>query len=209
MPKEDKAKIKMTVIQFETESENATLQENVRAITNTLIRALAPQPRGIQAPPPLPNGSGNNATNNGKHPEQGSLFDDTDNADAIDGELTPAASKPKAKSHSRQLPVPQPLELDLTSGDMPLKVFLEQKKPVGDNKRYLVIAYWLKKNLNINQIDMNHAYTCYRFIGWNVPADASSPLRVMKKQGWMTKGSNKGAYSINHIGENVVIEMGG
>jgi hypothetical protein len=208
MPKEDKAKIKMTVIQFETESENATLQENVRAITNTLVRALAPQPRALQAPPQGQNGNGNNASGNVKSPEQGSLFED--DADAIDGEVTPIASKPKTKnSPSRQLPTPQTLDLNLTVGDEPLKVFLEQKKPVGDNKRYLAIAYWLKKNLDINEIDMNHAYTCYRFMGWNVPADASSPLRGMKTQGWMTKGSGKGAYSINHIGENVVIEMGG
>ena len=206
MPKEDKGKVKMTVIQFETESDNATLQENIRAITNTLARALAPQPRVIQVPPSLPNGNGNSANENGKQPEQASLFDDDD---AIDGELTPAASKPKAKSSSRQFPTPQTLELNLTIGDTPLKAFLEQKKPVGDNKRYLVIAYWLKKNLAINEIDMNHAYTCYRFMGWNVPADAGSPLRGMKTQGWMTKGSGKGSYSINHIGENVVIEMGG
>ena len=118
-------------------------------------------------------------------------------------------SKQKAKNSARQFPTPQTLDLDLTTGDTPLKAFLEQKKPVGDNKRYLTIAYWLKKNLGINEIDMNHAYTCYRFVGWNVPADAGSPLRVMKKQGWMTKGSGKGAYAINHIGENVVIEMGG
>lgn len=208
MPKEDKAKVKMTVIQFETESDNTTLQENIRAITNTLARALAPQPRVIQVPSQIANGNGNSAADNAKSPEQGSLFDD-DDADAIDGEVTPIASKPKAKSSPRQLPTPQTVDLDLTSGATPLKTFLEQKKLVGDNKRYLAIAYWLKKNLNINQIDMNHAYTCYRFMGWNVPADASSPLRAMKTQGWMTKGTDKGAYAINHIGENVVNEMGG
>src|SRR5215203_1495320 len=128
MPKEDKAKVKMTVIQFETESDNATLQENIRAITNTLARALAPQPRVIQAPPPLPNGTGNNAEN-GKYPEQGSLFDASD-ADAIDGEITPISSKPKAKTSSpRHNPTPQTLDLDLKVGDMPLKTFLEHKKP--------------------------------------------------------------------------------
>jgi hypothetical protein len=209
MPKEDKGKVKMTVIQFETESDNATLQENIRAITNTLARALAPQPRVIQAPPQLPNGNGDNGANgDAKSSEQPSLFDDND--DAIDGEITPAPAKAKAKSSSpRQLPTPQTLDLDLKSGDVPLKEFLEQKKPSGDNKRYLAIAYWLKTYLSINAITMNHAYTCYRFMGWNVPADASSPLRAMKKQGWMKKAEEAGAYSINHVGENVINEMGG
>jgi D-mannonate dehydratase len=49
LAKEDKAKIKMTVIHFETESDNATLQENIRAITQTLIRALA-SPQRVPTP---------------------------------------------------------------------------------------------------------------------------------------------------------------
>ena len=49
MAKEDKAKIKMTVIHFETESDNATLQENIRAITQTLTRALA-SPQRVATP---------------------------------------------------------------------------------------------------------------------------------------------------------------
>jgi len=32
MAKEDKARVKMTVIHFETESDNATLQENIRSL---------------------------------------------------------------------------------------------------------------------------------------------------------------------------------
>ncbi|HEX9927281.1 MAG TPA: hypothetical protein VGB02_01930 [Pyrinomonadaceae bacterium] len=151
MPKEDKAKVKMTVIQFETESDNATLQENVRAITNTLARALAPQPRVIQAPPQLPNGNGN--TDNGKQSEQGSLFDYTDDADAIDGEVTPVASKPKPKSNGApKYTAPKAIDLDLTSGDTPLKAFIEQKNPEGDIKRYLVIAYWFKEFRGVNEI---------------------------------------------------------
>ena len=35
-----RGKVKMTVIHFETESDNATLQENIRSIANTLSRAL-------------------------------------------------------------------------------------------------------------------------------------------------------------------------
>jgi hypothetical protein len=41
MAREEKAKVKMTAIHFETESDNATLQENVRVIAHTLSRALA------------------------------------------------------------------------------------------------------------------------------------------------------------------------
>jgi hypothetical protein len=50
LAKEDKAKIKMTVIHFETASDNSTLQENIRAITQTLTRALASQQRVAYTP---------------------------------------------------------------------------------------------------------------------------------------------------------------
>ena len=91
-------------------------------------------------------------------------------------------------------------------------ILLEQKKPDGDIKRYLVITYWLKKYRNIEEVTMDHAYTCYRHMGtgWQVPGDAAAPFRAMKGKhyGWMKAGSAKGAYVINHLGENEVGRMG-
>lgn len=193
----------MTVIQFETESSNETLQENIRAIANTLTRALAPAPRVIQTPAQLTSGNGAGADGTA----QGQLFEADDHEDAVDADITPITKKAK-KGAARQLPSPEVLELDLTSGEVPLKTFFEQKKPDGDTKRYLVIAYWFKEYRKIVEITMDHAHTAYRSMGWNTPKDASSPLRGMKKQGWMKRGSNPGAYAINHIGEGVVNDMG-
>jgi hypothetical protein len=34
------------------------------------------------------------------------------------------------------------------------------------------------------------------------------PLRKLKAKQWLSKGSTEGAYSINHIGEKQVNEMG-
>ena len=198
MAKEDKGRVNMTVIHFETESDNETLQENIRAIAQTLSRALA-QPRMVHAPKQL-------ISSNGEQVQGG----EEDLGEAIDAEFeSSVASKSKAKnSPARQLRTPQPLDLDLTSGEVPFKAFMEQKKPVGDNKRYLAIAQWLKAYRSIDEITMDHAYTCYRSLGWNVPADAGAPLRAVKSHGWMKRGSGKGAYAINHIGEGVVNDMG-
>lgn len=204
MPKEDKAKIKMTVIHFETESDNATLQENIRAITQTLTRALASPQRVAHVPVQLPSANGVDT-----NPNVG-VDDETDVLDAevmAPGSTSPA---PKKRGGTRTSRTPQPIDLDLISGAMPLKDFIGQKKPDSDIKKYLAIAYWLNKYCNINEVNMDHAYTCYRHLGWQVPADASAPLRHMKstRYGWMTAGSIKGAYVINHIGENQVEQMG-
>ena len=204
MAKEDKGKVRMTVIHFETESDNATLAENIRAVANTLARALTPQPRTVARPAQLT--SGNGAAGTPALEPEVEDFEDT-----IDVEAIPVSTKPKGSKAAapRQ---PQPLELDLISGDVPLKTFLEQKNPTSDIKRYLAIAYWLKQYRSINEITMDHAYTCYRHMGsgWNVPKDAGIPLRQMKQKryGWMSSGSAPGSYAINHLGENEVNNMG-
>lgn len=205
MAKEDKGKVRMTVIHFETESDNATLAENIRAVANTLARALTPQPRTVVRPAQLTSGNGAS----GAPTPEAEIEEDFE--DAIDVEATPVSAK--AKGNKAAAPrQPQPVDLDLISGDVPLKAFLEQKNPTSDIKRYLAIAYWLKQYRNINDITMDHAYTCYRHMGsgWNVPKDAGIPLRQMKQKryGWMSSGSTPGSYAINHLGENEVNNMG-
>lgn len=208
MAKEDKAEVEMTVIHFKTKSDNATLQENIRAIANTLSRALAPppiQPRIVNHPTPPQLHSGNGASN-GAGTEQTSELENYE--DAIDVEAKPVAAK---KRGAPKYTKPKSLDLDLESGDVPLKAFLEQKNPEGDIRRYLAIAAWFKQYRGIDEITMDHAYTCYRFMGWNdVPKDVSGPFRTMKKReyGWINSGSAKGLFAINHIGENVVNQMG-
>jgi len=204
MAKEEKAKVKMTVIHFETESDNATLQENVRAIAHTLSRALTSSQRIISAPAQL-------SSNNEQIMEQTGEVDDEGGVDEVELTLSSPSSN-KKKNAVRQYRTPQPLELDLISGDLPLKSFLDQKQPDGDVKRYLVIAHWLKQHRNIQEVTMDHMYTCYRHMGtgWQVPADAAAPLRTMKgkQYGWMKTGSTKGSYTLNHLGENEVGKMG-
>jgi len=202
MAKEEKAKVKMTVIQFETESDNATLQENVRSIAHTLTRALATPQRIVSTPAQI-------SLNNEQIMDQPEDVDDQSGID--EGAMLSSSPSFKKKSATRQYRTPQPLELDLVSGDPPLKSFLEQKQPDGDVKRYLAIAHWLKQNRNIQEVTMDHIYTCYRHMGagWQVPADAAAPLRTMKgrQYGWMKTGAAKGAYVINHLGENEVQKM--
>ena len=203
MAKEDKAKVKMTVIHFETESDNVTLQENIRTISHTLTRALTNNHRVILPAAQLTSGNGSTE-----------VAPETDETDLVDEDTSTSlvgSQTAKKKGAARQYTTPQAIDLDLISGDMPLKKFLEAKNPDGDIKKYLAIAYWLRKYRNVEEITMHYAYTCYRHMGtgWQVPPDAAAPLRAMKRKqyGWMRTGSAKGAYAINHLGENEVEKM--
>lgn len=154
MAKDDRAKVKMTVIQFETESDNETLQENIKAIAQTLTRALGAPPRVVYAPQQITSGDG--AT-----PIPAEFIEE----EPIEAEVTTPASPKKKGGAAPKYRVPKPVEIDLTTGEMPLKDFLEKKNPDGDIKRYLAIAYWLKKYRNIEDATADHVYTCYRHMG--------------------------------------------
>ncbi|MGD9587975.1 MAG: hypothetical protein AB7Q37_07205 [Pyrinomonadaceae bacterium] len=201
MSKEDKGKVKMTVIHFETESDNATLQANIHAIAQTLARALAPPPQR----------SVTQQLTGGNGAVQGEAVrpDDSD-GETIDAEIIFASSgsKPSRQRSTPSSRSPIVLDLDLTSGETSLQAFYDLKKPDTENKRYFVIAAWFKEHREIAEVTMDHIHTAYRFLKLNTPKDASHPLRNLKAQGWMKKGADKGGYAVNHIGENEVNDMG-
>lgn len=207
MAKENRAKVRMTVIHFETESENATLQENIKSIAQTLARALTPPARPASTLlPPLLNGAKRSSEPVIEEEENDDL--ESLEPDPFVTSTTPASPK---NGSARQYRTPQPIEIDLLSGPMPLKAFLEKANPEGDVKRFLAIAYWLKEYRKIEEVSMDHAYTCYRHMGagWNVPSDTAKPFRSMKTKtyGWMKAGSNRGFFAINHLGENEARKM--
>jgi len=68
----------------------------------------------------------------------------------------------------------------------------------------------MKANLSLDEVTMDHIYTAYRHMGWTSPKDVSSPLRSMKTQNsWFSKGKEKGAYAINHVGIDVAERTNG
>lgn len=198
MSKEDKGRIKMTVVHFETESDNETLKENIRSISMTLVKALTSNSQRINQPHLITNGE--------------KVIEDANIVDELDPEevLFENNSRPKAKkAANRQVPQPKALDLDLKSGDMSLKTFLDKVNPSSTQQKYLAIAFWFKKYRNIEEIGSDHAYTCLRHMTWPVPSDPGQPFRNMKttKYGWFNAGKTTGTFIITHLGENVVDKM--
>ena len=118
-------------------------------------------------------------------------------------------SPPKARA-PRKYKAPKVISLELGKGTVPLKQFIEQKQPGDtDSKRFLVCAVWLKENLSINEVSIDHIHTCYRHMNWQTPKHPQITLDNLKRKNqWIDKGSTPGTYAINHVGENQVMEMG-
>lgn len=182
----------MTVVFLHLKGGDATLQEGFKAFQAAMSRAI-PQNQRL-ALPPAPNGNG----------------EFTDEADEVEHDVLDVnatqveAARTAAKRTYRS---PQVLELDLTAGSIPMKEFLQRYTGDEISKRYLLIAYWLKSELNIDEVSADHIHTGFRHMRWNTPADAAQPLRAMKALGWFHKSSTRGFYKINHIGENQVSDV--
>jgi hypothetical protein len=116
----------------------------------------------------------------------------------------PTTSKPRAP---RRISSPKVLsDIDLNSGDVPFEKFANEKGPKATLSRYLLVAYWFKKYRNLDEVTSNHVFTCYKKMSWGTDIrDFAQALRDNARQG---RGEmKKGAFAINHIGEDVVEKM--
>jgi hypothetical protein len=188
---------KMTVMVFQLEGDDATLQEGIRTISGALNRVLPGNVvhTAIAAPhftPGLP------------APD---VIEDA-NGEFVDVEPAVNGSSNGNRKRTNSVKSPQVLDLDLKQGKISLTDFLSKHAVDQVNKRYLLIAYWLKHHAEIEEVTMDHIHTGYRHMGWQTPKAAAQPLRDMKsKLGWFHKGESKGCYKINHVGENEVMNI--
>jgi hypothetical protein len=194
---------KMTVMLFQLEGSDDTLQEGFRIINNAIDKLANPVVRVIA--------SGNRALPAAKNGDENAA--PVLEAEVVDEEEVleeQPIERPKTSRSATAPRQPEVLELDLKTGAKPLRQYLEEKNPTSDNRKYLLIAAWMKDNLKLDEISIDHIYTAYRHMGWTSQRDVGAPLRSMKSQnGWFAKGKSKGTYAINHIGINVAERTNG
>jgi hypothetical protein len=102
-------------------------------------------------------------------------------------------------------------ELDLTQARKSIEDFMAEKgNPSETNDRYIVVAVWLKEQMQIEELTINHIYTVFDNLGWKsqIPVNHSQPLRDLKtKRHFLTKEKDTG-YKVNWQGIQYVAKMG-
>jgi hypothetical protein len=200
--REDKAKVKFRVIEFELEGGNAAVQDSMRNLAAAITRGSRPGHPALTAKSVASTANGSSAPP-ADEDDQVELFpQDPEPTEAEE----PAAQESKQRSQ-RTYATPEVIDIDLTGGEMPLKTFCDQKAPDSDLTKYLVIAAWLKEYRQIESVGINHIHTCYRHMGWFTPKDTPQPMRDLKRRAWFNK-TGRSEYAINHVGMNEVLKMG-
>jgi hypothetical protein len=200
---DDRAKVKFRVIEFELEGANAAVENSIKNLTTVIMQKngagapAKPALRGNGASPVLP-----------PAPAGTDVVEEPENLEeqVVGAEEETVESTPAKLRVPRKLPVPEVINIDLTSGDMPFEKYSQGKKLDTDWNKYLACAMWLKEHRDLTTVTDDHIYTMFKFMKWTVPGDVAAPLRSMKKQGWFTT-PERGKYAINHLGENEVNRM--
>jgi hypothetical protein len=193
------SKGKMTVMIFQLEGDDSTLQEGFRTISTALNNVISPRAT-VRALP-----ASATATT------ETQSISDSDVSEELEPDVEPLRTEPSQPSARRsKFKSPEVLDLDLTTGDVPLKSLLEPHADKSIKTRYLLTAYWLLKHRAIKDVSPDHIHTCFRHMGagWRTPKNAGQALREMKsREQWFHKGDERGTYKLNHVGESTAEQI--
>lgn len=88
------------------------------------------------------------------------------------------------------------------SGKRSFKDFAAAKTPGSNYEKCLVAVYYLKNELGLAKVGVNHVYTCFKVEGWRVPSDLVNTLQwAASQEGWFDTKDREDIKLTTH-GEN-------
>ena len=82
--------------------------------------------------------------------------------------------------------------------------FAAQKKPNSNQHRCVVAVYYLRHELDLSPITVDHVYTCFKHMQWRVPSSLANTMAyVASVFGWLDT-RNMADIKMTTIGENLV-----
>jgi len=175
----------MRILYVEINGNNTSLQEGLR----TLVTAVSKPNQGVPNPQHrLVAGQGGGATT-AVDPEP-NLF--TDAIDVIETEQPDQSESGQNGSNRRKrgegektdrnagiVAVP---DLDFVpDGKQALKEFFAKKAPANDMEQVLVLGYYLKNTVSLDNFGPGHILSAFKHVGKRVPVDLRQTIRNMKK----------------------------
>ncbi len=89
-------------------------------------------------------------------------------------------------------------------GTQSLADFVAEKGPKSDHERKLLAVYYLTRILEIDDVSVDHVYSCFKEMNWKVPTDLAAGLRLTaSKKAWIDT-SDMSSIRVAIPGENFV-----
>jgi hypothetical protein len=187
------SRIKLIVLEAEVADDQ--LHTLTQAFTNALRGpASAPTVRRIAAP-----------LNGGAEiPEIEGEADEV-----LEDEIAEAAPARTRSTTPRKTTVvtPELLDIDFDSFEVPLVKYIAGYKSEGQNNRYLLACAWFLEHGGVTKVTPSHVYSAFKWLKWTSNAkDFAQPLRQLKSDE-LLGSTEKGTYTINHVGLKRVAEL--
>lgn len=122
-------------------------------------------------------------------------------------EKSPKKKTPKSMGKTKGSPKvsfgPIPIDLQKNGKKPSLKELFDEKKPETDMEKVTLIAYYLKKHLQIEAMEPGHALFCFNTVKKKRPLNITSTFKNAKNiKGWLSLGSKSNTYTVSIGGEN-------
>jgi len=208
------ARVKFRVVEFEMDGGSDSLAEGLKAVANAITRAngsgLPASNRTLGGGKPA-GANGHGSKSAGTEVEEDVELiepepEEEEDESPEDEESSTSSNGTKAKRAAP--PRPNILNtLDVKSGQIPLKEFLDQRPPKKSQERLLVVAAWLFRQHQIENFNRDHIYTAYQQMGggkdWRYPATFDDYVRTLtNRKGWFEKGTPEGHFKVTIVGLN-------
>lgn len=203
LPKaEQNGKMKVRIIEFEIEGSDMSLQESLKSITAALSKpaVIVTQRSQQRIGTTKAEGDADGSSESVEHLEH---VEEVGAEDDLESSIPVA---PKKLRKPPKMAAPSLVHVRFDDLKPTFADFVSQKDPKNDMQRYLCAAFWLKNHKSINEVSIDHMYTAYKVMGWALPTAPIQPMRELAatRDKRFSKGTEKGHYAINHIGEGFV-----
>jgi hypothetical protein len=200
---DDRGEIEFQFVNLKLKGSAKALEDSLRTVVATLLRQGN---NGRPSPPMLT-------------PKPAAAVPDlpVDAAEGADPDVElddPPGDEPtidSGASDRRRTPRKPPQFKNLAwDGPPSWKDLVAKYNPSGQWDRILLIAYWCKK-AGIGDVGSEELFSAWKWAAWSTneaPADWMQPVRDIKSQKqYFAKGTAKGRYAINELGEKYVEEL--
>ena len=194
--KGSEGKGRMTVVMFQLEGSDETIQEGFRVFRQALDR-IAPS---LPSPASLPLRV-SHVSDTQENPDVEIMPQEEETSTQQE-----APQPQREKTSSKKIPTMSFVkDLDLRPEDrQSLRDFHSLKNPSGQKENIAVFVYYLTKTLEIEGITPHHVFTCFKDVRGRTPRDLPQAIReTASRNGWVDSSDGDDIKITNH-GENFV-----
>ena len=115
-------------------------------------------------------------------------------------------TKSKRKSSKRKKKTSLSMVRDLNlkpGGQDSLNEFVASNNPSNMIGRITVAVYYLAQIVGVEQVSVDHIYTCFKWIGWPLPVQFMNMIHQAGAKGWLDS-SDRENIVLTTLGENFV-----